>query len=158
MTDSPTRPARSARGPLLAGLLLLLAVFVGVVVGVALDRRVLLPRAFGGPGGHHGRFGRPPVAFLDRIARELELTPDQRLRVDSILDRSTREICAVKGEVQPRLDSLFTRMRRELESVLTPDQRAKAEKFKKKHHPPNWRGPGGPGECLRKGSAGGPPA
>jgi hypothetical protein len=157
MTGSPTRPPRSARGPFLAALLLLLAALAGVMVGVALDRRVLLPHAFGGPGGHHERLGRPPAAFLDRIARELELSPDQRVRVDSILERSHREICAVKGEVQPRLDSLFTRMRREMDLVLTPEQRNKAEKFRKKHHPPDGPGPGGPGECFPKGSAAGPP-
>jgi hypothetical protein len=157
MTGSPTRPPRFARGPLLAALLLLLAALAGVMVGVALDRRVLLPHAFGRPDRHQGRFGRPPAAFLDRIARELELSPDQRLRVDSILDRSHREICAVKGVVQPRLDSLFTRMRREMDLVLTPEQRNKAEKFRKRHHPEDGAGPGGPGECLRKGSAGGPP-
>lgn len=157
MTVPPAR-SRSARGPLLAALLLLLAALVGVMVGVALDRRVLLPHAFGGPGDLHGRFGRPPAAFLDRIARELELSPDQRVRVDSILDRSSREICSVKGEVQPRLDSLFNRMRRQLDSVLTPDQRVKAEKFRRKHHPPDGRGPGGPEDCMRNEGGGGPPA
>lgn len=84
------------------------------------------------------------------------LSPDQRVRVDSILDRSHREICAVKGEVQPRLDSLFTRMRRDMDLVLTPEQRNKAEKFRKKHHPPDGRGPGGPEDCMRKEGAGGP--
>lgn len=137
MTVPPTRPARSRRGPLIAALMLLLTALLGAVVGVSLDRRFFQP-------GHQGalgpRFGRPPGAFRDRMARELELSPTQRESVDSIMDRSLREICTVQDEVQPRLDSLSNRMRREVEQVLTPDQIKKVEAFKKRHPHPTVHG------------------
>lgn len=140
MTVPPARPAPSRRGPIIASLMLLLTALLGAVLGVSLDRRFLLPGHHGAPGP---RSGGPPAAFRDRMARELELSPTQRASVDSIMERSLREICTVKEEVQPRLDSLFSRMRHEVEQVLSPEQVKKAEAFKRKHPP---RGMGRP-EC-----------
>lgn len=151
MTVPPTRPARSRRGPLIAVLMLLLTALLGAVVGVSLDRRFFLP-------GHHGalgpRFGRPPAAFRDRMARELGLSPTQRASVDSIMDRSFREICTVQDEVQPRLDTLFNRLRREVAQVLTPEQVKKLETFKGKHPRPTARRLGRP-ECSPEARRGG---
>lgn len=148
MTVPLTRPARTRRGPIVASLILLLTAVLGAVLGVSLDRRFFLP-------GHHGApgpgFGKPSPAFRDRMARELGLSPAQRASVDSIIERSQREICTVKEEVQPRLDSLLNRMRREVEQVLTPEQVKQAEAFRKKH--PRGKGrpecsPGGTGQGL----------
>jgi Spy/CpxP family protein refolding chaperone len=142
------RVARKAPGgPLLAVLVLLIAVVAGVFAGIATDRLILLPRMhFGpghGPGGPHGPRDR---AFRDRFAREVGLTPAQQTRIDSIMDRQGRELRAVRGLVQPRLDSIITRTRRALDSVLTPEQRQKAEAIRKRHpRPPPREFPGPPG-------------
>jgi Spy/CpxP family protein refolding chaperone len=141
------------RGPLVAALVLLLVAFAGGVAGVAVDRLVLLPRMFGGPGLHgHGPGGPggPPPRnreFRKRFAREVGLSPEQQTRIDSIMDRQGRELRAVRIKVQPQLDSIITRTRRELDSVLTPDQRKKAEEIRKRHpRPPGPpRGEFGPG-------------
>lgn len=144
--------AKSPRGPLLAVLVLLLAGFAGGVAGIAMDRLVLLPRMFGGPGFHrHGPGGPPPRdrEFRERFAREVGLSPEQQIRIDSIMDRQGRELRAVRSKVQPQLDSIITRTRRELDSVLTPEQRKKAEEIRKRHPrppgpPPGEFGPGPP--------------
>jgi hypothetical protein len=47
-----------------------------------------------------------------------------------VIERSHREFCAVQSDIRPRLDSVLARTRRGLDSVLTPEQRVKAEKFK----------------------------
>ena len=128
--------AASARGPLLAVLVLLLALLVGGVVGVAMDRRLLLPHAFE---HRRGRGMHPPRdrEFRDRFARELGLSSEQQLRIDSIMDRRGRELRAIRAGVQPQVDSVITRTRRQLDSVLTPDQRKKAEDIRRRMpHPP----------------------
>ena len=137
---------------LMAVLVLLLAVFAGGLAGVALDRKVLLPHMFRGPGfGHEHGPGGPPRdrEFRARIAKELGLSPEQQIRIDSIMDRRGRELRAVRGQVQPTLDSIITRTRRQVDSVLTPEQRKKAEEFRRKHPhppgpPPGMFGPGPP--------------
>jgi Spy/CpxP family protein refolding chaperone len=140
---------------MIAGLVLLLVALAGGLAGLAVDRLVLLPHRFGGPGfGPHGRHGPPPPnhEFRDRFAHDLGLTDDQQVRIDSLMDRQMREMRAIRSQVQPRVDSIIGRTRRELDAVLTPEQRQKAEVLRKQHPPPPPPpddgmpgGPGGPG-------------
>jgi Spy/CpxP family protein refolding chaperone len=121
----------------------------GGLAGIAIDRRVLLPRKFGAH-FEHGPGRRPPRdrEFRRRFAEELGLTDQQRVRIDSIMDRQGRELRAIRGRVQPQLDSIIGRTRRELDSILTPEQRKKAEEIRRRHPrppgpPPGEGGPGG---------------
>jgi hypothetical protein len=142
----------AGRGRMIAGLVLLLVALTGGLAGVAVDRLVLLPYIFGDRGfGPHGRHGPPPPnhEFRDRFAHDLGLTHDQQVRIDSIMDRQMREVRAIRNQVQPRVDSIISGARRELDAVLTPEQRQKAEVLRKQHppppRPPEGRMPGGPG-------------
>jgi Spy/CpxP family protein refolding chaperone len=147
MTGSDPR-GRGGKGPLLAALVLLLALIVGGLAGVALDRHLLLRRGFHGGFDHH----RPPRdrEFRNRFAKEVGLSPEQQTRIDSIMDRQSRELRAVRRTVQPQLDSIIGRTRRALDSVLTPEQRQKAQEIRRRHpHPPgpppgDFRGADGP--------------
>jgi Spy/CpxP family protein refolding chaperone len=152
----PEARAKRATGPWLAGFVLLLAIIVGGLGGIALDRHVLLPRMF-----HHGDFDHGPGPhpprdrdFRRRFATELGLTEEQQTRIDSIMDRQGRELRAVRGKVQPEVDSIITRTRRQLDSVLTPEQRKKAEEMRRRH--PRPPGPP-PGEFGPEGPPPGPP-
>jgi Spy/CpxP family protein refolding chaperone len=141
---APSSPNKLTTGLLLAALVIVLAAVSGGLAGVAVDRLVLLPHMFRGPG--HPRDGHGPPRdhdFREKFAREIGLTAEQQVRVDSIMDREIKGIRAVRSEVQPRLDSIIARTRRELDSVLTPDQRKKAEEMRKRHPPPP-RFEGGP--------------
>ena len=148
---APTSSGRP-RGFWLAALVLLLAVFAGGVGGVLLDRLVLLPDMGRGPGFRHGPGGHPPRnrEFRNRFARELGLSAEQQERIDSIMDRQGRELRAVRGRVQPEVDSIIKRTRRALDSVLTPEQRKQAADLRRRHPrppgPPPGGGPERPGE------------
>jgi hypothetical protein len=143
MTVPSTRPQVSS--PWIAGLVILLAAISGGIAGVAVDRLLLLPHMFhGGPGERHGRGGPPGEDFRKRFARELGLTADQKSRVDSIMDREMRGVREVRATVQPRLDSMIARTRRELDSVLTPEQRKKADEMRRRFPPPPRFGGGPP--------------
>ena len=147
MTGSDAR-GKGRKGPLLAGLVLLIAVVVGGLAGVALDRHVLLGHGFHGGFDHR----RPPRdrEFRNRFAKEVGLSPEQQTRIDSIMDRQGRELRAVRRTVQPQLDSIISRTRRALDSVLTPEQRQKAQEIRRRHpRPPgpppgDFGGPDGP--------------
>jgi hypothetical protein len=136
-------------GLLLAILVVVIAVLAGGIAGVAVDRLLLLPQM---PRGHGlgAPHGRPPRdrEFRDRFAREVGLSPDQQTTIDSIMDRQGQELRAVRGQVQPQLDSIIARTRRALDSVLTPEQRKKAEAIRKRRPrppgPPPGEFPGGP--------------
>jgi Spy/CpxP family protein refolding chaperone len=154
---APTPRLKWPRGPLLAALVLLLVAFAGGLAGVAIDRLVLLPRMFHRPPFEHGH-GRQPRdrEFRDRFARDIGLSPEQQQRIDSIMDRQGRELRMVRGKVQPQLDSIISRTRREIDRVLTPEQRKKAEEIRRWHPRP----PGPPrGEFPPDGPGrpGGPP-
>ena len=155
--DPMTAPTSSAgsRGFWLAALVLLLAVFAGGVAGVLLDRLVLLPDRGRGPGFGHGPGGHAPRnrEFRNRFARELGLSRVQQQRIDSIMDQQGRELRAVRGRVQPDVDSIVRRTRRALDSVLTPDQREKAAALRRRHPRP----PGLPRGGFGRDAPGEPP-
>lgn len=145
---APGPQGKGGKGPLLAGLVLLLALLVGGLAGVALDRHVLL-----GHGFHGGFDRRRPLRdreFRKRFAKEVGLSPEQQIRIDSIMDRQGRELRAVRRTVQPQLDSIIGRTRRALDSVLTPAQREKAQEIRRRHSRPpgpppgDFGGPDGP--------------
>jgi Spy/CpxP family protein refolding chaperone len=160
MTNPPSSPVQPNLEPgprrggrLGAVVVLVLVALAGVIAGIALDRLRVIPHMFGGPGhgGHEwGPGGGPPRdhGFRDRFAHELGLSPEQQVRIDSIMDQQGRELRAVRGRVQPQLDSIITRTRRQLDSVLTPEQRQKAEAIRRRHPRP----PGRPPEDFRPGS------
>ena len=144
-TSPPPAPQRRqlpARALALAAIIA--ALLIGMLVGVALDRAALRHRWWA-----RWRIGPPPVGSMmggprrlnDRIARELDLTPTQRVRVDSIMARRIRDIEQVRQEVRPRMRQIFERTRTEIDSVLTPAQRERMNAIFRRH-----RGGPGPGD------------
>lgn len=155
---SPSSPWRPG-GKLLAVLVLLLVAVAGGLAGVAIDRRVLQPRKFEGHRFEHGPglHGPRDREFRNRFARELGLSPDQQTRIDSIMEHQGHELRAIRHQVQPQLDSIVSRTRRQLDSVLTPEQRKKAQEIRRRHpHPPGPPGDGPP-DGRNGPPAGGPP-
>ena len=96
-------------------LALLAAVFLaGGATGWALARRRSAPRAGGGPD-----------AIAAYLSRRLNLTPVQQESVRAVFVRHHEEMQAIWGAVRPRLDSLRTVVRTEVNAHLTPDQQAR---------------------------------
>ena len=117
----------------------------GVGLGFAADRLALHNRrneghgfgprgggpGFGPPEGRRGRDAMGPSGghrgegMRERFARELELSPGQERRVDSIMAQQMTDFRRIRQEMQPRVDSLLARAQARLDSVLTPAQRDK---------------------------------
>ena len=120
------------RARIIAAVVLFLVAVAGGLTAIVFDRFVLRPPH--GPPFHgfgRGLGGGPERerAARERFAKELGLTPAQRVRIDSLMDRQLKEIRAVREQVQPRLDSIVGETRREIDAILTPEQRKKAQEM-----------------------------
>ena len=73
--------------------------------------------------------------MLERLTKDLNLTPPQRAAIDSIMQRTDSALRIVRGEMQPRLTQIFDGSRAEISARLDSTQR---EKFKRR--PPRGRG------------------
>ncbi len=99
-------------------LVLLLVGCAGVAVGVAIDRLVLY-RYYGadvitdGTGSGTAR----------RLARELDLSSAQQVKIDSIIARQMTAYDSLRNEYQPRVRALMLGTRAAIDSILTPPQR-----------------------------------
>jgi Spy/CpxP family protein refolding chaperone len=101
---------------------LLGAVLVGGVLGFSADRIV-----------SHDRFCRwGDQAGMRRIlGDELDLTPAQRIAVDSILDQKKRDIAEISKPIKPQIDSVTDRAMDHITQLLTPAQRATFEELRR---------------------------
>ncbi len=122
---------RFDRSSLTAAALLLATLVLGTIGGVALDRWLLRPAAHAaGPrpaiprraGDQRFDPTRMRAEFGGQLARELGLTAEQRLRVDSILQRQQSRSRLLMRQMAPELQRLADSTRAELREVLTADQ------------------------------------
>ena len=110
-------------------LLVVLAAFVaGIALGFTGDR--LLGR------DGHGRGGRPS---RDRVAKELDLTPAQRVQFDSIMTSRRTQMRELFKPIRPQMDSLQKIAKvigdsthEQLKRVLNPDQAKKLDAMRER--------------------------
>jgi Spy/CpxP family protein refolding chaperone len=120
-----------SRGRGTAALVLVLVALAGVLAGIALDRRVLMPRAAAArqdavAGMPRHEMPRRQGEFRERFAKALGLTEAQRVAVDSLMDHQLRELRRIRGASQPQVESVIRQTRRAIDSLLTPEQRERA--------------------------------
>lgn len=123
-------------------LMLLAAAVAGGIVALVLDRALHRPPGAGAPPpSPHGRRGVPMTERRenphqmpgrggdphDWLARQLQLSPAQRARLDSLMTRQRDQFQALREETRPRFDSITARTRRSIDSMLTPEQRQKMD-------------------------------
>jgi Spy/CpxP family protein refolding chaperone len=106
------------------------------------------PKGPGGPGGPGGGGG------IDRLAQQLDLTADQKPKVQAILDESRQKMMALRQDTSLSQDdrtakrkALRDDLTSQMKGVLTPEQFEKWQKM-----PPPGRGPrNGPPPGMEKG-------
>ncbi|HWE42413.1 MAG TPA: hypothetical protein VG432_07905 [Gemmatimonadaceae bacterium] len=130
--SSPARaPARGrVLGLLALGILLVAA--AGVATGVVLERRLLSrhdDREHGWRGERRemreGGEGGPGHAMHERFGRDLDLTPAQAAKIDSIFANHRPAIDSARAASEPKIRAIIEQMRGEIDAVLTPAQREK---------------------------------
>jgi Spy/CpxP family protein refolding chaperone len=125
----------------------------GMAIG-ALGTYLVLER----PRGPAETPARPaPGSFTREVETRLELTEDQKKRIEALIKESRREADEIRRELRPRLEQYLETTRTRFDALLTPEQRARfeelyrqdrqrAERFFLEHPPePPPRGPGRPG-------------
>lgn len=113
-----------ARSAVVAALLLAATFVTGMVAGIAADRFVLVREARILP-----REGMRFVSarIVRAMDRELDLTDAQRADVERILAERQRRIERVWSEMRPQIRTEIERTNREIEAILTEEQKPKFE-------------------------------
>ncbi len=122
------------------------ALVAGLVGGATLDRYVLLPRRI--EAFRQQRNSRPSPQemqkrFLDRMTKDLGLSEAQRSGMSAIYSRQGASMDSLQRLVKPVYDSIYRAGRTEVDSLLTPAQRATLVELRKQRR--SRGGPGGPG-------------
>ena len=125
---SPTSPRTTAT------LLVLAALIVGALIGVAGDHLFLIHR--------HELMRREfaPHRIVDRLDRELHLTAQQKSEIQRILDTHHQRMDAIMSNVRPQMRQEIEASNTEIEKILTPQQRVQFQHLKMRMPP----GRGGP--------------
>jgi len=115
-------------------LLVLAALIVGALIGVAGDHLFLIHR--------HELLRREFAAhrIVDRLDRELHLTAQQKSQIQRILDTHHQRMHDIMSNVRPRMRQEIEAGNAEIEKILTPQQREQFQHLKMRMPP----GRGGP--------------
>lgn len=115
---SPTSPRTTAT------LLVVAALIVGVLIGVAGDHLFLMHR--------HELLRREfePHRIVDRLDRELHLTAAQKSEIQRILDTHHQRVAALMSKVRPQMRQEIEAGNAEIEKILTPQQREQFQHLK----------------------------
>jgi Spy/CpxP family protein refolding chaperone len=110
--------------------LIIAAIAIGcLLAGAGIDRWAMrnARRGRGGPLGSATpeETSRRRAESLDRMTKDLDLTPTQRAGIDSVMQRTDSALHAVRSEIQPRLRQIFEASRAEIAARLDSTQRVK---------------------------------
>ena len=141
-----------------AGLVIGAVVIASGIAGAAIDRSLMMHRPATRPDG--SRRGPPQAleqgrrtAMLERMTKDLALTPAQRAGLDSIFQRTDSSLRAIRRETQPRIRQIFERSTAEVNARLDSTQRVKFAKMHQKGRPNRDGFRGGDDREMRRDSA-----
>ncbi len=89
-----------------------------------------------GPDGEgHGRHGRgDKMGFrVERLTKDLDLTPAQQAQVTPIIEQAKPQIQAIHQEARQKTEAVMADTTAKIRSLLTPEQQAKMDKMKAAH-------------------------
>lgn len=119
---------------IIAAIVIALAFVAGFAAGVVADRVLLIRRPL--PGPH-------PLAvhaMAARLDHHLDLTDEQRRKIEAILERRHQEMNKVWAERRQEMHKEIEETNAEIARVLTPEQREKFEEMKMRLGPPHGEG------------------
>ncbi len=121
------------RAGIIIGVIALCSALAGAAVERSVIQKVIVPRR-PPPAPGTGRFTpeadtRRRSDMLDRMTKDLELTPAQRAGIDSVMQHSDSLLHGIRLEIQPRLEQVLASSRSAIDSRLAPEQRVKYEKM-----------------------------
>lgn len=124
MRGTPENKARSSASTAKAVVAALSLLVLGGVVGIAVDRHVLSSGRHSAPGDRHGHAAAFHEMAMSSLADRLDLEPAQRSRIDSILASRHHTLRRTWQTLHVELGAAVDTVHRDIEAVLTPEQRA----------------------------------
>jgi hypothetical protein len=82
-----------------------------------------------GPKMHHKMMGNP----LEHLSKDLELTDDQKVKVQPIIDQAKPQIEAIHKEAMDKAQAIMEGAAAQIRPLLTPQQQQKYDAMKKAH-------------------------
>jgi hypothetical protein len=148
MTSIP-QSADSGGRRSLAALTLVAVALASALAGAAVDRAYMRrsTRIVGDTAFHPLSSALRTPSDADRrqiraeLSTALDLTPTQERLIDSIMTSRSGQFEDLRASIRPRVESLLTNMRADVETVLTPDQRDKYRKLRSAPTTPVASGP-----------------
>jgi Spy/CpxP family protein refolding chaperone len=107
-------------------------------VGLALASLVYLqakepgehgPKHEHGPGPHAHMMGNP----LEHLSKDLNLTDDQKTKVQPIIDQVKPQMKAIHEEAMQKMHALLESAGNQIRPLLTPEQQVRFDAMKKAH-------------------------
>ena len=81
-----------------------------------------------------GRHGGGRGHGLEEITEGLNLTPDQRAKVQPILDQARPQVAAIHHECMQKMKAIMGSTVSQIRPLLTPEQQQKLDQNEKRHH------------------------
>jgi Spy/CpxP family protein refolding chaperone len=78
------------------------------------------------------------MEYVNKLDRELHLTPEQRQKVETIIAASQQRMKTIWDGVEPQVKEEYRCSRRDISEVLTPEQREKMRAWRKNNWRTNW--------------------
>ena len=69
------------------------------------------------------------LAFFKKMEKQLDLAPGQREQIDKIIKNSQERVKPLWDQIGPQMGAELTRVRQEVNKVLTPEQRKKLDEL-----------------------------
>ena len=102
-------------------------VLIGIFVAGGLSGWVVA----NGVARRHAPIPPPPEVWIARqiehVARELQLTPEQKVNIQPIVQRTIEELDKLRRQSMPAVHGILERMETDIAKQLTPEQRTKFE-------------------------------
>ena len=83
-----------------------------------------------GPGGPHPMMMENP---LEHLSKDLNLTDDQKAKVQPIIDQAKPQIAAIHKEAMEKMQAVMENAGNQIRPLLTPEQQTKLDAMKKAH-------------------------
>jgi Spy/CpxP family protein refolding chaperone len=114
-----------------ASLMVLLVFVIGFATGALTAN--LMPVASEKPPSREERRPRGPEGYMQHLAKELGLTPEQGEAIRQIVAETSKEYGRLRQELDPRFQDIRSRSRDRIRAVLSPEQRSKYEELVRRH-------------------------
>jgi Spy/CpxP family protein refolding chaperone len=88
------------------------------------------PKHEHGPGTHHMMMMGNP---LEHLSKDLNLTDDQKTKVQPIIDQAKPQMKAIHEEAMQKMHALMESTGAQIRPLLTPEQQVKFDAMKKAH-------------------------